>query len=107
MSRSPRLCATAVVALILAMSLMLVRPAPAATLVFGSGVGFPGDVVTVTATLDSLGAGISVASRVMWEIQGRSFRYSAIHSEAVPPDQSLPWMKGCPPHSTFSIGALR
>src|SRR6266581_2612223 len=43
----------------------------------------------------------------MWENQGRSFRYSAIHSEAVPPDQSLPWMKGCPPHGTFSIGALR
>jgi len=51
--------------------------------------------------------GISVVSRVMWENQGRSFRYSAIHSEAVPPDQSLPWMKGRPPHSTFSIGALR
>ena len=32
----------------------------------------------------------SVVSRVMRESQGRSFRYSAIHSEAVPPDQKLP-----------------
>ena len=59
MSRSSLLYVTAFLALILVICLMLVQLASAQVLTFGTGVGFPGDVVTITATLDTKGTRIS------------------------------------------------
>jgi hypothetical protein len=57
MSSSSRLYATA--ALMLMPFVVLVRPVTAQILDFGTGVGFPGDVVSVVAVLHSHRAGIS------------------------------------------------
>jgi len=59
MSRSSRLYVTALLALIPVISLMLVQSAAAQVLAFGTALGFRGDVVTITATLDTKGTQIS------------------------------------------------